>query len=324
MRIGKITENALKRSIIKLIKTESNKKTSAAVGADCAFSESENSFSATATVTAKVSKCGYYAVMKAANSLIAQGIKPDHVVVNILLDKDSEEAVLKKIVRDAISACNINDIAYAGGHTEVTEAVTRPIVTATCVGTEVMIKNLYKSKPKAGDALVVSKWIGMEGTAMLAAEKRAELATKYPEPFIDDAEELSKLLGINSEAAVAMKSSVSAIHDVSGGGIYAALWEMGERAGTGLKVDLKCIPVRQETIEVCEFFEINPYVLASGGALLFATEDGEALVRDLEEAGIPAAIVGYLEKGRDKIITNLDETRFLEMPQADEIHKVLG
>ena len=98
---------------------------------------------------------------------------------------------------------------------------------------------------------------------------------------------------------------------------------MSERAGCGLEVDLRKIPVRQETIEICEFFEINPYQLLSGGALLLATKDGESLVKKLEDKGIPAIVVGVLKEGNDKIIINGEEKRYLESPQSDEIHKVL-
>ncbi len=324
MRIGKIKENALKRSVLKLIKTEYKEKVGASVGADCAFSDSKRVYSAVATVTENINDCGYYAVMKAAGSLVSQGIVPDHVVVNILLDAETEESRLKEIVRDCIEACRSYGTIYAGGHTEVSGTVNRPVITATCVGYKGEdAQNVCGGKPKAGQALVISKWIGLEGTAMLAASKRSELATRYPEPFIDDATEFKEFINIADEAAVAIKSGVSAVHDISGGGVFAALWEIGERAGTGLKVNLADIPIRQETVEICEFFEINPYELLSGGSLLFATDDGERLVRDLENIGIPATIVGYLQEGKDKILVSGDETRFLEMPQPDEIHKVL-
>ncbi len=324
MRIGKIKENALKRSVLKLIKTEYKEKVGASVGADCAFSDSKRVYSAVSTVTERINDCGYYAVMKAIGSIVSQGIVPDHVVVDILLDADTEEPRLKEIVRDCIEACKSYGVIYAGGHTEVSNAVNRPVITATCVGCKSDgASNICNSKPKAGQALVISKWIGLEGTAMLAISKREELATRYPEPFIDNATEFKEFVNIADEAAVAIKSGVSAVHDISSGGVFAALWEMGERAGTGLKVNLPDIPIRQETVEICEFFEINPYEMLSGGSLLFATDDGERLVRDLESAGIPAAIVGFLQEGKDKILINDDETRFLDMPQPDEIHKVL-
>jgi hydrogenase maturation factor len=322
MRIGKITENALKRSVLKLIKTEFKDSTSAAVGADCAFSASKRVYSATATYALQSDDIGYYAVMKAVNSLVAQGISPEHVVVSILLDENTEETKLKEIVRSCIEGCKKSGTVYAGGHTEVSNAVNRPVITATCVGYKQ--EQYAPEKPKAGQALVISKWIGLEGTALLAKEKKEELTGKYPVPFINDAADFKEYIQVADEAAVAIKSGVSAIHDLSNGGVFAALWEMGERAGCGLKVNLKNIPIRQETVEICEFFEINPYQFLAGGALLFATDDGEKLVTELGNAGIPATVVGFLQDGKDKIIVNEDESRFLEMPQADEIHKILG
>ena len=240
--------------------------------------------------------------------------------MSILLNEETEEKRLKEIVRDCIEGCKASGTVYAGGHTEVTTAVSRPVITATCVGYKV--EDII-GKPKAGQALVISKWVGLEGTALLAKEKKQDLTGKYPASFINDAIGFKDYMRIESEAAVAIKSGVSAIHDLSNGGVFAGLWEMGERAGCGLKVDLKSIPLRQETVEICEFYEINPYQLLSGG-LLFATDDGEKLVENLKMAGIPAALIGFLQEGNRKDIINEDESRFLEMPQADEIHKILG
>ena len=142
--------------------------------------------------------------------------------------------------------------------------------------------------------------------------------------MVQEAEKFEKYLSIASEAAVAAKSGARAMHDVSGGGIYAALWEIAEGAGTGLEVDLKKIPVKQETIEIAEFFELNPYQMLSGGSLLIAVENGKEMVRCLQNAEIPAVVIGKLTEGKDRILINEEETRYLEMPQADEIHKVLG
>ena len=328
MRIGKITENALKRSVLKPLKTEYKKNASAAVGTDCAFSSNRRVFSATSPMTADATDAGFYAVTKAINSIVCQGITPDHVTVSVLLDPDSEEQALKKIVADCLEACKEAGVPYAGGHTEVTTAVNRPVITATCVGyaegASDEEKTFFEAKGKAGQAIVISKWAGLEGTAMLAKDRYDELITRYPAPFIDGAVRFKEMVNIGREAAVAMKAGALSIHDASNGGIFAALWELSGRAGCGLKVDLKAIPIRQETIEICEFFEINPYQLLSGGALLFTADDGERLADALREEGIPAAVVGFLQEGNDKIIVNNDETRFLDMPQTDEIHKVLG
>ena len=115
MRVGKITENALKRWVLKQIRTEYKGIESAAVGTDCAFSYEKKTFSAIYPVTENISDPGFFAVMKAANSLIAQGIKPDHVALSILLPADAEEKVLKKIVADALRACRMCGTVYSGG-----------------------------------------------------------------------------------------------------------------------------------------------------------------------------------------------------------------
>ncbi len=326
MRIGKITENALKRSVLKQIKTEFKNETSAAVGTDCAFSKEKKTFSTICPVTENISDSGYYAVVKAVNGLLVQGIKPEQVNLSILLPPDAEEAEIKQIVKVAIEASRLSGVIYTGGHTEVTGSVNRPVITAVCTGSEIKkgAEHLISGKAKAGDFLVISKWIGMEGSAMLAKEKFEELKTKYPAPFIDDAADFKRHLCIAEDMDVAIAAGITAAHDLSNGGVFAGLWEIAQKQGLGLKADLRSIPVRQETIEICEFFELNPYQLLSGGAVIFATDNGEKLATALLERGIPAAVVGQLSEGKGKTLVNADETRFLDLPQSDEIHRILN
>ena len=140
---------------------------------------------------------------------------------------------------------------------------------------------------------------------------------------METARNFDKYLSVVPEAAVAVKSGVSAMHDVTEGGIFGALWEMAESSGIGLTIDLKKIPVRQETIEVCEFFGINPYELISSGSMLMASQDGNQLVQDLERAGIPAVVVGKATAGNDRVLLNGEEQRFLEPPKTDELYRVV-
>ncbi len=337
MRIGKITENALKRSVLKIIRTEFKDVKSAAVGSDCAFSNDERCFSAASPMTAGVSDGAYYAVVKAVNALVCQGIRADHFTLTVLLPPDTEEPLLKTIVKDACCAGKIMDVPYAGGHTEVTTAVTRPVVIAHAAGhADGNAASLFDVRPEAGQALVVTKWIALEGTAILAREKKEELVSRYPVPFIEDAVAFKERLDLRKEAEVlselANRSEAGSpedgkvrisVHDISSGGIFAALWEMAERGGCGLEADLKAIPIRQETIEVCEFLGVNPYLLTSAGSALIACDDEEALLQKLSERGINAAVIGHLKEGNERILKNDDEMRFLDMPKADELVRVM-
>ena len=206
------------------------------------------------------------------------------------------------------------------GHTEVTRSVSQCIVMVTAMGKANEVVRTSGVKP--GMDIVVSKWIALSGTLQLLERKKEALREHFSQPFLNQAKKLEVCLPILSEAAVAVSSGVSAMHDVSEGGIFGALWDMAEASGVGLEIDLKKIPIRQETVEICEYLGVNPYKLVSGGCLLMATEDGLGLVRELENQGIPCALIGKATHGNDRVLINEDERRFLETPQKDEIYLV--
>lgn len=118
-----------------------------------------------------------------------------------------------------------------------------------------------------------------------------------------------------------MKSGGCTMHDISEGGVFAALWEMAEGAGVGLTIDMKKLPLRQETVEVCEFCNVNPYELRSGGSLIIASPEGTTVVEALAAEGIPAVIVGRFTDSNERLILNEDEVRYMDRPQRDEIYK---
>ena len=137
---------------------------------------------------------------------------------------------------------------------------------------------------------------------------------------MDDTEELERFYSVEEEAAVAVKLDVTTMHDIADGGVFAGLWQLAEKNGVGIEVDLKSIPVRQETIEVCEFFDINPYKLRSDGSLLIVTDKPEELIKELAAKDIAATLIGRVTDGHDKVIVaSEEERRFLEQPRQDEI-----
>ena len=167
----------------------------------------------------------------------------------------------------------------------------------------------------ADQDIVVSKWIGLEGTARLAGENYERLRERFPARMIEEAAAFDRYLSVIPEAATAMKSGVCGIQAVSRGGIFAGLWEMAEEAGVGLEADLRKIPVRQETIEICEFFGENPYELLSGGCLIMTASDGNALVTALLREGIPAVVIGRTTRGNDRVLYNEGRKQFLNKPR---------
>lgn len=172
----------------------------------------------------------------------------------------------------------------------------------------------------ADQDIVVSKWIGLEGTVELVRQYREKLRERFPARMLDEAAAFDKYLSVGPEAATAMKSGVCGMHGVSRGGIFAGLWEMAQEAGVGLEVDLRKIPVRQETIEICEIFGENPYELLSGGCLIMTARDGNTLVTALERKEIPAVVIGRTTSGNDRVLYNQGHKRYLNKPKTDQIN----
>lgn len=326
MKAGKLKESILKRSILKqLHRRREDVIAASAVGGDygaIAATEDLAVVLSSDPVTLSEDEIGSSAIMAACNDVACSGAIPAGVTVTLLLPTDFNEDELKRLMKDLDEACRECEVDIINGHTEVTRAVKQPIVVVTAMGIVKKDKILSSGNVKPGMDIVATKWVGLEGTAILAREKEEELRTRYAQPFIDNAKVFRQMMSILPEAAVATLSGASAMHDVSEGGVFGALWELAESAGVGLEIDLKKIPIRQETIEICEFFDLNPYKLLSGGCLLIATEDGNGLVMELEKAEIPAVIIGKAMDNNDRVLINEDERRFLETTQTDELYRI--
>ncbi len=327
MKIGKLPEAVLKRSVLTQLHTRRDEVLlSAAIGEDCAalaLEADEIMVLSTDPITASAEEIGTLAVQITLNDLASSGAEPVGIMVTLLLPPDTEEDALRQVMIQMEKACAEADVEIMGGHTEVTDAVNRILVSVCGVGKVKKGKLVTTAGVLPGMDLIATKWIGMEGTAILAREREAELLKRFPEELVQKAKEMGDHLSVRREAAVAVQAGVGAMHDVTEGGIYGALWEFAEASGVGLAVALQKIPVRQETIEICEYFGLNPYELISSGCMLMAAEQGEQLVQSLQAEGIPAAIIGKATAGKDRIIERNGEKRFLTPPNTDEIYKIM-
>ncbi len=258
-------------------------------------------------------------IQKAANNLAAGGVEPVAAMLALVLPEDAEEAEIKALMTQAEEKCHELSIEIAGGQTRVSAAVKGPVATVTCVGSpwDGGIHTVRAAAP--GQDVVVSKWIGLQGTALLAKRHRERLLARYPAYLVEEAASFDRWQSIVPEAWAAVKSGVRAMHDVSEGGIFGALWELAEGAGVGLTIDMRKLPLRQETVEVCECCGVNPYQLLSGGCLLMTAEDGPGLAAALGERQIPAAVIGRVTDSNDRILLNDGEIRYMDRPRQDEI-----
>lgn len=328
MKIGKIPETVLKRSVFKQIRHRREEVLiRPGVGEDCSLielAEDEMVVLSTDPITGVAEEIGSLVVYATINNLVCSGAEAIGVMLSMLLPCKSGEQQIKRILRDIEEECQKLNIEIIGGHTEYTPAVNQPVITVTGVGKVKKGEVLSTRDIKPGQEIVMTKWAGLEGTAILAKAKEEELKSRYTSYFIEEAKQLKGFLSVVPEAKICQQLNVTAMHDVTEGGIFGALWELVAAADVGLMVDLTQIPLKQETIEVCEFYDLNPYLLKSSGSLLIVTEEANQLVDELEKQGIKATVIGRITEGHERIVFNEDERRYLQPPRFDEVYKVMA
>lgn len=343
MNYGKVSESVYNRTVYKTIHTNGyyDKITanSAVLGADCAIVPLTAEDKGIAHVTASGQASGkdaavaVRAAQHALNHLAVLGAfcvntqkekAAAYITLNLSIPAEFREAKLRAVLEKVTLVMAEQHVTILTTEVQVIPQITTVLATANAQVYAEQNKLFMPGGALPEQDVVMTKWLGLEGTAAITDRKLRELQTRYPMPLLEDAAAFEQYLSIVPEAATAAKSGVSAMQVVREGGIFGALWELAQESGVGLVIDLKKIPVKQETIEVCEFFDANPYKLLSGGSLLFTTNKGMKLVELLEQQGIAAAVIGKTTQGNDRILVNEEERRFLEPAREDEIYKILG
>ena len=177
-----------------------------------------------------------------------------------------------------------------------------------------------------GDELLVVAPVALAGTSILAKEKEQELRQYFSQGFLCGAKTILQDYGVTEmEAALetAKEAGATAWYEMGEGGFLSALWKMAEASQVGLIADLRKVPIRQETIEICEIFDVNPYRLYAKGALLVGVPSGEALAFRYAQMGLSAAVIGQTNSGNDRLLYSGGNARYLDRPEEDEIKGVI-
>ncbi len=174
-----------------------------------------------------------------------------------------------------------------------------------------------------GNSIVVTKWIGLYGSVLIAENRYDELRSRYPAFIMDEALGFKRFLSIEDEAKIAYEHGDRCMYACGEGGLYAGLCTLTRASGVGMTGYYKDIPIRQETVELCEFYDINPYKLRSEGSLIVVTSAPGELMSMYKEAGIHASVIGYITEHKEQILIYGDEKKHIQKPARDELSKVL-
>lgn len=253
-------------------------------------------------VTFTARRIGWYVVQVNANDVAVMGGRPAWFQPTILVPPGTRASTVMTIARDIDAACRSLGVAVTGGHTEVTDAVTRPIVAGDMQGPLLVSGVITAAGARPGDLVLLTKAAGIEGTAVLAHERAGALGHALPAAMLRAARRLRYQPGISvvPEALVAARHGASAMHDPTEGGIRAGLHEIAFASGVRIGVDLDRIPVLPPTARICRHYGIDPLGLIGSGALLVAVPPARAsrLLRAWARNGIAGRVIGSVASGR--------------------------
>lgn len=283
------------------------------------------------TITKHAAVCGYskrigdYAVAAVVNTLLAEGAQEFGVGVEIRIPVFGYPSRIHGIMKSVKAVCRERDIPLLELEGKKDPALKFAQVTAVGIGTVAKASvNKACGQVRAGQDIVLTKWIGMEGMLRVTEEREEELRKRFSGGFLRQILSYREEVFADREIALVREEGAAFMLQVEEGGILAALWELAKNCGTGLSLDMKAISVLQETVEVCEHFRLNPYQLSSVGSFLVVTDEGDKLCEKLREQGVHASLIGHLTDNNDKVIHNGGEVRYIDRPAPDEIYKIFA
>jgi hydrogenase maturation factor len=278
-------------------------------------------------VTFTVDEIGWYAVHVNANDVAVMGARPSWFQATIIAPPGTQRSVLRQIAADIDRSARALGIAVTGGHTEISPAVRQPIVAGDMQGVVAYDRLITSAGARIGDALVLTKAAGIEGTAILARTFATE-ATKIlgaPQQRLAARYHHDPGISIVAEATVAANCGASAMHDPTEGGVATGIYELACAAGRRLTIDLDRIPVREPTRRLCAHFGLRPLGLIGSGALLATIPQDKLskLLRALRRRGIAAERIGSVERGRGVVAREQGKRVRFEWSERDELARVI-
>ncbi len=279
-------------------------------------------------IVGAVNHIGELAVHIACNDIATSGAKPRWILALILVPDKNDETLLKQIMHDIGRTANAISVSVIGGHSGYSNNLSRPLVAVTALGTlPDGVKPILSRGAKAGDLVLVTKGIGLEGTAILAsdfADKAQKLGLSPSE--IKAANQLLKSVSIIPEATILAESNATAMHDVTRGGLLETLLEIAQLSTVSIEIEMKKIPIPHVVNQFAYAFQYDPLKMISSGTLVATLPPANLpeVQEKLKNAGIPHAVIGQVTSGKGVVIQTTEGLQVHEEshPEEDELARM--
>ncbi|GLI51042.1 hydrogenase [Tepidanaerobacter syntrophicus] len=262
------------------------------------------------------------AVYVSCNDIAACGAAPLGILVTLLLPLGADESLLEELMNGIDEAAKRINVEILGGHSEITPTVSKSVISTTAIGITDKDKFVTSSGAKPGDAVIVTKALGLEGSAILASDFEDFLVRRLPKEIVARAKTFIEQISVVDEGIIASRAGVSAMHDITEGGLLGACCEVAEASGVGIEIQEELIPILPETKEICKVFDIDPLGLISSGSMLICTSRPDKVITELENAGIIATVIGRIIP-EGKFMISSDKRNPIIPFERDELYKAI-
>jgi len=279
-------------------------------------------------ISGALKRIGWLVLNVSANDVATRGVKPRWFLSTMMLPKDTREDRVRKICKEMHQAAKRLDIGIIGGHSEITPGIDHPLIIGFCVGVVEKGRYVTTGMARKGDDVILTKGVGVEGTAILASDRHKMLLRKFDEEFVRRAESFYDRISVVKDALTAFNlGGVSAMHDPTEGGVAGGLHELADASGKGFEVHEDRLMSEPETLEICRFFKIDPLRLISSGSLLITClpEMTDKILSKLYSIGINASSIGRITASPRRVIVKKSGVhRKLRRPLSDHLWVALG
>lgn len=293
------------------------------VGEDCSvidFGDCEGIFS-TDPITGANENVGKLAVHINCNDIASSGGEPIGILVTILAPTSSSIDEINTVMHEIDEEAAKIGVEIIGGHTEVTSAVNKMVISVTVIGKNKKGKSIKTAGAKVGDDIIVTKSIALEGTYILINDHEERVKKVLSQDEIELGKSLMDKISVLEEGKIGGEFGVNSMHDITEGGLLGGLFEVAMASDKGFKIYKDRIPMLDITKKVCREFQIDPLRLISSGSMLITTENGEELLKKLNERGIEASIIGTIYESRGILVDDNKEIN-VEPPKRDELFNI--
>jgi hydrogenase expression/formation protein HypE len=328
---GKVGKDVLKRLVFTCLGVSSDKViTGPKVGEDAAILDMDDKVLILKAnpITGAESRIGWLAVHINANDVAVRGADPKWYMSIILLPEGSEEDLLRVIMTEQHEACCELGVSIIGGHTEVAPGLSRPIIAGFMIGETTRERYVTTGGAQAGDKIILTKGVGIEGTGILATDMRETLLKLVDTEILDKAASMLNEINVVPEALIAGRvEGVHSIHTPTEGGLLNGLIEVSEASNHGFTIYEDRLLIRHETSIVADALGVDPLKLLSSGSLLITVDPDQAekVIEKLSGIGVESRVIGEVTSDpKSRLLIKIDgEVVPVDDVFQDEIYRLL-